>query len=442
MRIPFLPWSLLCAATLLAQNITATVNADEAPPTFNKDIAPLLFQHCAACHRPDNVGPFSLLTYADAKKRANQLAEITKRQIMPPWMPHADWGNFKNDRSLTEAQIAKFVAWASVGAPEGEATDLPPQPKYPTGWQNGEPDLILALPQPFTVPAEGRDVYHHFVFPLKLKKQTYLKGIEVLPGNRRVTHHAVGILDTSGTARRRAKKHDGQGYPGNDPGFLPAGFTPGYAPGQGANFFAPDEALTLKPGTDLVLQMHYSPSGKEETDQTKVGLYFTDKAPPRNLGVLLLGSSEIDIPPGEAAYKRTDKFILPADYEIRSIWAHLHLIGKEVKVWAELPNKTTRNLLFIPDWDFNWQDTYHYQRRFILPRGTVIRAEFVWDNSADNPRNPHNPPVRVLHGEQSADEMAGIILGGRPVREWDEIGTWIAVLAHFLEVESKSTKRK
>ena len=410
-------------------------------PTFNKDIAPILFAHCAACHRPGDIGPFPLLTYADAKKRAKQLARVTDKRIMPPWMPHPEWATFKDARTLTAEQIAVFQKWADAGTPEGDAKDLPPQPKFKEGWQLGKPDLILKMDKPFTIPAEGRDVYHHFVFPLDLPKDRYLKGIEVIPGNRRVAHHAVGILDTSGTAVKLAKKHDGISYPGNTPGFLPAGFTPGYAPGQKGGFFGPDEAITLKKGTDLVLQMHYSPSGKEETDQTQIGLYFTDTPPKRNVGILLMGSLDIDIAPGVKEYKRTDSFTIPVDYEVRSAWAHMHLIGKEVKMWAELPDKKTVKLLWISDWNFNWQDTYVYDKPFVLPKGTVVKAEFVWDNSAANPRNPSNPPKRVLNGEQSADEMGGLILGGRPVKPADELTAWLAVIGHYFEVEGKKQKK-
>jgi len=186
--------------------------------------------------------------------------------------------------------------------------------------------------------------------------------------------------------------------------------------------------------------MHYSPSGKVETDQTQIGLYFSDIPPKRNVGILMLGSLDIDIAPGVKHYKRTDTFTVPVDYEVRSVWAHMHLIGREVKVWAELPNKKTIQLLWIDDWNFNWQDTYLYEKSFVLPKGTVIKAEFVWDNSADNPRNPSSPPVRVFNGEQSADEMGGLIIGGRPVYSWDELGAWIGVIAHYFEVEGKKKR--
>ena len=427
-------------AVLLSVVASAACAADGGP-TFTKDVAPVLFARCAGCHRPGDIGPFPLLTYQDARRRARQLAAITAKRTMPPWMPHPEWGGFRQARSLADAEIAVFARWVEAGMPEGDPRDLPPRPKFRDGWQLGKPDLILKMDKPFAVPAEGRDVYHHFVFPLNLPRDRYLKGIEVIPGNRRVAHHAVGILDTSGTARRLARRHGGHGYPGNTPGFLPAGFTPGYAPGQKGGLFGPDEAITLRKGTDFVLQMHYSPSGKPETDQTQVGLYFTDTPPKRNVGILLLGSVDIDIPPGEKAYKRSDSFTVPVDYEVRSIWAHMHLIGREVRVWAELPDKGVVRMLRIDDWDFNWQDTYQYAEPFVLPKGTVVRVEFTWDNSAANPRNPARPPKRVLNGEQSTDEMGGVIIGGRPVRPEEEIWAWAAVIGHYFEVEGRKGRR-
>lgn len=434
------PTGTVCGSGREPLGAAEPVPASTASPstvTFSRDLAPVLFAKCANCHHAGSIGPFPLLSYTDARDRGRQLAAVVHDRVMPPWMPAAGWGEFAADRSLSAAERQLFADWVAGGMIEGDPADLPPLPTFREGWQLGTPDLILTMREPFSVPAEGRDVYHHFVFPLDLKRETYLRGIEVIPGNRRVAHHAVGILDTTGKARKRAKRHGGESYPGNDAGFVPSGFTPGYAPGAEPRFFADGEAITLKPGTDLVLQMHYSPSGKPETDLTQIGLYFSETPPKRNVGILLLGSVEIDIPPGDDQYRRRDSYRVPCDYEVGSIWAHMHLIGREVKVWAELPDRTRKNLLWIPRWDFNWQDTYPYAERFVLPKDTVIHAEFWWDNSADNPRNPHDPPERVLNGEQSSNEMGGVIIGGRPVRASDEFWTWMTVLGHYLEVESR-----
>ncbi len=433
--------SLSAASIVIAATGAPAQTEGAKVPTFNRDVAPIIFNHCAACHRKGQIAPFPLTSYDEVARRARQIARVTESRIMPPWMPHPDWAEFKQARTLSNDQIATLTKWADSGKPEGDAADLPPLPKFKDGWQLGEPDMILTMPKPFTVSAEGRDVYVQFVFPLNFEADKYLRGIEIMPSNKRVAHHAAGILDTSGTARKKAAANDGHSYPGNTPGFLPAGFTPGFVPGQTPGFFAEGEGITLKKGSDFVLQMHYHPTGREETDQTRIGLYFAKTPPKRGASMFLLGTSDVDIPPGEKAYKRTDAYKLAVDFEVRTIWAHMHLIGRDVKVWAELPDKTTRQLLWIANWDFNWQDTYAFVKPFVLPAGTVVKAEFLWDNSADNPRNPFNPPQRIVNGEQSTDEMGGLILGGLPVDPKLEWLHWLSVGGHYLEIEMKKPKK-
>ena len=429
------------ALVLLLASTGYGQDGPDSAPTFCKDVAPLLFAHCATCHRPGEIGPFALLTYQDAKKRAGQIAQLAARRIMPPYKPLGEHGQFIEERRLTDRQIALLNQWAEHGAPEGDPKDLPPAPKFPVGWKLGEPDLVLKMSKPFVIPAEGADLYWHFVFPLDLKDTKYLRGIEVRPGNLRVAHHATGMLDTSGTARRLEKKHGGQGYPGLNPGFFPT-YTPGYVPGQTPRFFREDTAIKLPKGADFVLQMHYHPNGKEDTDQTVVGLYFTDKKPERHGGGALLGSLYFEVPPGEKAFKVTDSFTLPVGAEVRSIWAHMHMIGKEVRAWAELPDGKRKSLLEINDWDFNWQESYSYSQPFRLPRGTVIKAEFVFDNSADNPRNPNNPPKLVRYGDSTTDEMAGLVIGGVVDNGLEALVFGGTVLGHYLEGKKKADKAR
>ncbi|MEO7319916.1 MAG: ascorbate-dependent monooxygenase [Chthoniobacteraceae bacterium] len=417
----------------------------EAPPTFTKDIAPILFQNCASCHRPGEVGPFSLLTYQDARKRAKQLATITGQRIMPPWKPVAGHEEFKDARVLDDEKSATIRAWYEAGAPEGDAKDLPPQPKFPEGWHAGPPDMILKVPKPFNVPAEGPDIYVHFVLPMNLDKDKYVKAVQILPSNRRIAHHGVIMLDGSGTARKLAAKHEGDHYPNfGGPGFIPRGFLPGYAPGMTTRVDRSTEAsddmsITLGKGLDVVLQMHYHPIGKEGTDQPQIGLYFTDKPPKRGPAIIGMANNDVDIPAGAIAHKRADSFKVPVDFEVQTIWGHMHMIGKEVKVWAELPDGKTKDMLLISDWDFNWQDTYSYKKPFVLPKGTVVNAEWMWDNTAGNPRNPNSPPKRVTFGEGSTDEMTGLLIGGKTVNAGLEEGVmWLTVIRHYLDVERKA----
>ncbi len=195
-------------------------------------------------------------------------------------------------------------------------------------------------------------------------------------------------------------------------GFLPAGFTPGYVPGQTPRFFDDASPLTLPKKADLVLQMHYHPTGKPETDRTTIGLYLTDKKPLKNPVGVLLGSERINISANAAAYAVSDRFVLPTPLTVTNVWAHMHMIGKRVRVWAEVLGGGTREMLVINDWDFNWQDTYRYARPFRLPKGTVLRTEWAFDNTDANPRNPNVLPKRVTLGENSTDEMAGLWIGG------------------------------
>ena len=416
-----------------------------APPTFTKDLAPILFANCVGCHRPGEVGPFSLITYEDARKRAKQLASLTSARIMPPWKPVAGPDEFKDARMLSDSQIAVFKTWLDAGMPQGRAKDLPPLPKFPEGWQAGPPDMILKVGAPFPVPAEGPDIYVHFVIPMNLDKDKYVKAVQILPSNRRLAHHGVIMLDGSGTARKLAAKNGGDWYPNfGGPGFLPRGFLPGYAPGMTTRIQKTDKpeddlSIILGKGLDIVLQMHYHPIGKEGTDQPQIGLYFTDRKPPRAGNVILMANNDVDIPAGVKAHKRVDTFKVPVDMEVGNIWGHMHMIGKELRVWADLPDGGKKDMLLINDWDFNWQDTYIYRKPFVLPKGTVVNAEWVWDNTADNPRNPNSPPKRVILGEGSTDEMTGLIIGGKTVHTGlDEGIMWLAVLGHYLDCEKKA----
>lgn len=424
---------------------TSTSMAANPSPTFTKDVAPLLFQNCVGCHRPGEVGPFPLLTYQDARKRAKQLAKLTASRIMPPWKPVAGHEEFKDARVLTDPQIAVFKAWLDAGTPEGDAKDLPPLPKFPEGWHAGPPDMILKVANPFPVPAEGPDIYVHFVFPMNLLKDKYVKAVQILPSNRRLAHHGVIILDGSGTARKLAAKNGGDHYPNfGGAGFIPRGFLPGYAPGMTTRIdksesASDDMSITLGKGLDIVLQMHYHPTGKEGTDQPQIGLYFTDKPPKRNPNIIGMANNDVDIPAGAKEHKRTDSFKVPVDFEVGTIFGHMHMIGKVVRVWADLPDGNKKDMLLINDWDFNWQDTYFYKKPFILPKGTVVNAEWVWDNTADNPRNPNSPPKRVIFGEGSTDEMTGLIIGGKTVNPGlDEAVMWLTVIGHYLDVERKA----
>ena len=406
-------------------------------PTFTKDIAPVVFAQCSSCHRPGEVAPFPLLTYRDVQKRARQVALITEQRVMPPWKPTPGYGEFQHERRLTDAQIALFRRWADAGTPEGRLADLPPAPRFTGGWQLGKPDMVLSMLRPVTIPADGQDVNRSYVIPVHMPKGRYLRAAEFRAGNRRVVHHGTAMLDTSGKALALEAQ---QGGPGagyvsfGGPGFIPSGGLPGYAPGMGAETFPADASGVLPKDVDVVLGMHYHPDGKVETDQSSIGLYFTDTPPVRVGSLVTMGALNLLIEPGEKAHLEQDTYKLPVDVDVEAIYEHMHLLGKTCKMWATLPDGTTRPLIQIADWDFSWQATYHLKQRLHLPRGTVLHAEWTHDNTADNPHQFNNPPKRVTNGENSTNEMGGALINVYVANQRDNGILWIANLGHLWKV--------
>ena len=383
--------------------------------TFSHDVAPILYGNCVACHRPGGVAPFSLISYADAAKRAALIATVTAKRYMPPWLPSEP--RFQHERKLTAAQIDVLARWAAGGAPEGDRAETPRAPEFPDGWQLGKPDVEAGMTTPFQIPADGPDLYQCFAIPAPATQDHYVRALDIRPGNPKVVHHALLFQDPTGTARRR---DTGNGYSCfGTPGFLPArglgGWTPGALP-----FETPADIPELLHGrADLVLQVHYHPTGKPESDQTRLALYFTDRKPERRAADIPLGSNRIDIPPGDAAYKVTDHFALPVDVDAIAINPHAHYICKSMYGYAVLPDGTRRTLIRIAEWNFDWQQQYVYARPIRLPAGTIVVMEFTYDNSDGNPRNPNHPPRRVLWGPGSHDEMAGLHIAVVPVNTED-----------------------
>jgi mono/diheme cytochrome c family protein len=381
-----------------------------ATPTFNRDIAPILYDNCATCHRPGQVAPFSLLTYSDAAKRAALIATVTAKRYMPPWKAEAGYSHFLNERRLTDAQINMIAEWARNGAPEGDPQQRPAPPQFASGWQAGKPDAVFTPPQPFHIPADGRDVFQCFVIPLNFNTDRYVKTVEFRPGNPRVVHHALFFLDTSGEARRLDGATPGPGYSCfGGPQIQPAGSLGGWAPGATPAPLPDGVAHTVGKGADLVIQIHYHPSGKPEIDQSSIGLTFGN-APRRGLAGMIVGTRKIDLAPGGARQEVTDWALVPEDIELIGITPHAHLLCREMKVDARLPDGNIEPLIWIKDWDFNWQGQYQYATPVRLPKGTRIEMRYVYDNSASNPHNPSNPPRRVVFGEQTTNEMALLFL--------------------------------
>ena len=374
--------------------------------TFNKDIAPLIHRHCAECHRPDAPGPFSLLTYADVHKRARQIADVTLRRAMPPWLPEPGLVAYLNQRGLRPDELGLLQQWVAEGAVEGHPADLPAPPSWPGGWQLGTPDLLLKMPAPYRLAADGPDIYRNFVVPTALTNAQFVRAVAFQPGGRGV-HHVRVLFDDSGHCRKLDADEPGPGFGGWMP---PARFPPGHfvtwTPGKTPTISGDGLAWRLDAGTDVVLQMHLQRSGKEELIQPVIGLYFTNTPPTRAAFALGLSSRLIDIPADATSYAVRREFQLPVAVEVLRVMPHAHYLAKRMEAFALLPDGTRRELLRINDWDFNWQDEYRLAAPITLPAGTFVRMEYTFDNSAANPRNPNHPPKPVRYGPQSTDEMA------------------------------------
>jgi hypothetical protein len=374
-----------------------------ASPTFTRDVAPILYKHCASCHRSGDVAPFPLSTYRDAASRARLIAKVTALRYMPPWKPVHGYGDFAGERRLSPAEVDTLRRWADAGAPEGDPARLPRPPRIDAAWRLGRPDLVVKMPQRFEVPAEGADLYECFVIPLHLDRDRYVRAVDFRPANRKVVHHALLFIDAGAGDRPRGS------YPCfGTPGFLPSGSLGGWSPGAGPVIAYPGTATRLPRGSQLVLQVHFHPSGRPETEQASIGLYFTDEKPRKAVVDIGLVSRNFDIPPGDSAYKVRDHFTIPVNVHAVGIIPHAHYLCKDMKGWAILPGGSRRPLLWIRDWDFDWQEQYRYASPVPLPAGTRVEMEFTYDNSAGNPRNPNSPPKRVTWGAGSGDEMAGL----------------------------------
>ena len=376
--------------------------------TFNKDVAPIIFQHCATCHRPGQAGPFNLLNYGDVKKRAKQIAEAVEKRYMPPWLPERGLVKFANDRSLASAQIEIIQRWVAEGAIEGAAADLPKLPDWTEGWQLGGPDVVVTPPQPYMLPGEGKDVYHNLIIPIPVSGRKYVKGIEFQPGNAKVLHHAFVMVDSTRVSRVRATKQTPPGFDGMwlpETVAMPDGHFLGWQPGRAPQFGPAGLAWILKTNTDLVLQLHLHPSGKPEQVQPRVGFYFTEERPTNSAFRINLNALRIDIPAGSKDYAVEDRYTLPVEVALLGVGPHAHYLGKSVHGYAVMTDGTSKELILIKDWDFNWQGEFRYAEPIVLPKGATLVMNWTYDNSTNNIRNPNHPPKRVRHGPETTDEM-------------------------------------
>jgi len=337
---------------------------------------------------------------------------------MPPWKADPSNGPFVDQHPLSDGEIAMLGRWVDQGAPEGDPRDLPAPRTWPEGWQLGKPDLVVTLPEAYTLPAEGTDVFRIFSLPIPTATARFVRGLEFRPGNPKVVHHANIRIDPTAGSRRLDDQDPAPGYDGliARSAIYPDGHFLGWTPGQVGPLLPRDLAWRLDRQTDLVVELHMQPSGKPERVAPSIGLYFDDQAPldaaqgrPRRTpSMLRLGRQNIDIAAGDARYLVTDSYVLPVDVEVQAVQPHAHYRLREARGEATLPDGTRRPLIEIKDWDFRWQHVYRFVTPVKLPKGTTLSMRYAYDNSAANPRNPQQPPLRARWGQRSSDEMGDL----------------------------------
>jgi Flp pilus assembly protein TadD/mono/diheme cytochrome c family protein len=410
--------ALTMAVTTMKQHVVAA----QGSVTWSGQIAPLVYGNCTTCHHPGGAGPFSLLTYQDARRWGPQMASVTSSRYMPPWLPEPGYGDFADERRLSNEQIALIAKWVASGMAEGDASAAPRPPVYKETWQYGTPDLILSVERPFALGASGTDVFRNFVIPYPLKQTHYIRAMEIRPVVPQIVHHANILIDRTASFRRAHPEEWKDGVPGME---LEVDAGNDFDPDSNFLFWKPDTPVLvepegmpwrLDPGNDLILNMHLKPSGKPEIASAQIGLYFTDKPPSKQPMLLQLEhDSALDIPAGERNFVVEDGLRLPVDVEVLGIYPHAHYLGKRMEAWATLPDQQKKWLILIPSWDIDRQSVFRYRKPVFLPKGSVVHMRYIYDNSSSNAHNPHNPPVRVKAGNRSEDEMAHLWLQVLPV---------------------------
>lgn len=408
--------------------------------TYHKDVQPIIQNHCQQCHRPGEVGPFSLMTYRQAVNWAEDIKEYTHSKKMPPWKPQGGPA-YQSERKLSDAELKTLAEWVDGGTPEGDPKDAPAPRKFVEGWQLGTPDLILSIDEDFHLGASGNDTFRCFVLPTGLTEDKYIIGYEVRPGNPSVVHHTLNYWDITGKARALNEKSKANAKPDDQdrgPGYsvsMGLGFTPdlsdiekmqktgippfagigGWAPGAMPRFMPEGAGYLLPKGADVVVQVHYHRDGKPEKDRTRIGFYFAKKPIEKPWRTIVIdGLPKITttfphfttiIPKDNANFVAKGSVWTESDCTIWNVLPHMHLLGKKVKVTLTTPEGKTETLVDIHDWDYNWQETYWFKEPIKVKAGTRFDIEAVFDNSSTNPNNPHHPPKDVRSGDETTDEM-------------------------------------
>jgi hypothetical protein len=391
--------------------VCGVLSAAPTSPTFYKDVQPILQQHCQECHRSGEIGPMPLATYQQVRPWAASIKEAVTLRKMPPWFADPHYGKFANDRSLTAEQIDLIKTWADKGAPEGNKKDAGPDPKFIDGWNIPKPDYVLQMPQPFTVPASGKVDYQYIVVPTGFTEDKWVRMAETRPTNHAVVHHMVVFVRAPDSKWLREAK---PGVPYVPPPVPQGDFTniggggseilTIYTPGMVPDVWAANQAKLIKAGSDLVLQVHYTPNGKAVEDQTKIGMVFAKEAPEERIRSVSAMNADFVIPANDPDFKVDGQLRFRNPGKVVSFFPHMHLRGKDFEYRAVYPTGETSVLLRVPKYDFNWQLAYKPAEPIVYPAGTRIECTAHFDNSPNNPSNP-DPKATVRFGEQSWEEM-------------------------------------
>jgi hypothetical protein len=391
--------------------------------TFSKDVLPILQNRCQTCHRPNEIGPMPLLTYAQVRPYAKAIERATQQHKMPPWFADSSVQHYGNDPSLSAAEIDTLAAWVGAGAPEGDPREAPPPRQFAEGWNIGEPDKVIEMPEAYQVPARGTIEYTYVILPTNFTEDTWVQAVELRPGNRALMHHAVLYVRTPGSKWLRHYPIGVPFVPAPRPGTVQRSsdgdrtiegsladeLLVAYAPGAQPYTLPPDTAFLVKAGSDFVLQLHYTTNGTAGSDRSRIGLILSKTPPAKRAFVGLVWNMSWVIPPGDPHVAATASVTLASEVQLLSVGPHMHLRGKTMDMRAVYPNGDTEVLLHVPRYDFNWQMLYQLASPKIVPRGTRIEVTGVWDNSASNRFNP-DPRAEVRWGDQTWEEMlVGIV---------------------------------
>ena len=375
--------------------------------TFNQEISRLLQQHCQECHRPGGGGPFELVQYEHVYRRRDKILAAMEKRSMPPWKALQGYGEFIGERRLSAAEIAMVARWVADGAPQGDPRDLPPPRQWSSGPLGGKPDLVLRPDQPFTVPARSGDIYRCFSVATSFPEDRYFTAADVVPGNSKIVHHVLAMVDRSGLSASIPSRDGAYGYPCfGGPGVRIDGYLGGWAPGARPWDLPEGVGMLLPKGARIVFQLHYHNQRlTAETDHTELWLRAASGPVQKRLHFMRVGQFRLTIPAGAPRHEIEAGSFVHQPMQLIAIHPHMHLLGREMKVWARMKDESTQPLIHIDDWDFHWQGFYFYRKPVALPVGSWIELTAAWDNSEQNPRNPNKPPREVSWGEKTTDEM-------------------------------------